>query len=98
MSPQLLLPSTAARYGAKIHGEAVAHGKHYLYLIVDAADEASVRSYLAPFGTAGSLDAVGASRWETGVERGHCSTRLPQRNHGPLRHRAYFGKPHGTTA
>ncbi|MGD0719061.1 MAG: sulfite oxidase [Thermoplasmata archaeon] len=62
MSPQLLLPCTAARYGAKIHGEAVANGKHYLYHIADAADGASLRSYLAPFGKAGSLDVVGASR------------------------------------
>lgn len=69
---QLLSPPAAAQHGVKIHGEAVANGRHHLYLIVDAADEATVRTYLAPFAQAGSLEVVGASTCETVVGRGHC--------------------------
>lgn len=69
---QLLQPSTAAEFGVKIHGEAVATGQHHLYLIVDAADEGSVRKYLAPFAQVGSLDVLPSSSCEAVVARGFC--------------------------
>lgn len=69
---RLLSEPEARAHGVRIHGEAVARGKHHLYLIVDAADAGVVRSYLAPFAQAGTLDIVEASRCEEVVARGAC--------------------------
>jgi hypothetical protein len=69
---QLLSAPEAAKHNIQIHGDAVAQGRHHLYLIVDGPDERSVRDWLAPFGQAGSLDVVPASHCEEVVARGQC--------------------------
>jgi len=69
---KLLSAPEASKHGVKIHGEAVAKGQHHLYLIVDAPDEASVKTWLAPFAQAGSLDVLPSSTCEDVVARGKC--------------------------
>ena len=52
MGPALLShlsPATTGQYGVVVHAEAVADGKHTLYLIAEAGDEEQLRRYLAPF-------------------------------------------------
>lgn len=62
----------ARKHGVTIRGEAVARGQHHLYLIVDAASEETVRSYLAPFAQAGPVEVQPASHCEEVVQRGSC--------------------------
>lgn len=69
---ELLSESGAKSRGLKIHGDAVARGKHHLYLIIEGPDEKAIRDYLAPFAQAGSLDVVPASSCEDVVARGAC--------------------------
>jgi hypothetical protein len=69
---KLLSAPEAAKHGVKIHGEAVARGQHHLYLVVDGPDEGAVRTWLAPFAQAGSLDVLPASHCEEVVSRGKC--------------------------
>lgn len=69
---QLLSAPEAAKHGVKIHGEAVAKGQHHLYLVVDGPNEAAVKSWLAPFAQAGSLEVLPASHCEEVVARGQC--------------------------
>jgi len=45
-----------ARFGVRIHGEAVVKGEHTLYLIAEAANESQLRRFLAPFEEVGSVD------------------------------------------
>jgi hypothetical protein len=68
----LLSAPEAAKHGVKIHGEAVARGQHHLYLVVDGPSETAVRTWLAPFAQAGSLDVLPASPCEEVVARGKC--------------------------
>jgi hypothetical protein len=44
------------KHGVSIQGEAVVHGEHTLYMIVESSDEAQVREFMQPFAMAGSLD------------------------------------------
>lgn len=69
---QLVAPTNAAKHGVAIRGEAVANGKHHLYLIVEAANVDTVRTYLAPFGQFGSLTITPSSSCEEVVHRGAC--------------------------
>jgi Protein of unknown function (DUF3303) len=69
---QIVDSGNAAKAGIKIHGDAVGNGTHHLYLIVDAANEGSVREYFAPFGQLGTLEVTPASHCEEVVGRGHC--------------------------
>ncbi len=75
MGPMLLKhlsPPSAAGFGVTVEGEAVLDGLHTLYLIVDAADESKVKSYMAPFSQMGSVEIWPASSCEKVVERGEC--------------------------
>jgi hypothetical protein len=69
---QIVNAENARRRGIVIHGDAVANGKHHLFLIVDAPAETAVREYFAPFGQLGTLTVTPASHCEQVVERGHC--------------------------
>jgi len=69
---QLLSAPVAAKHGITVHSEAVARGQHHLYLIVDGPDEKAVRTWLAPFAQAGSVDVLAASACEEVVARGQC--------------------------
>src|SRR5262249_12693260 len=65
------------QHGIKIQGEAVVHGEHTLYLIVEAGDEGRLREFLAPFAMAGSVDIYPASTCARVVASGGCTAALP---------------------
>lgn len=69
---QHLAPTNAARYGVTLQGEAVANGRHTLYLILQAPTEEKVREFMAPFAQAGSVDVYPASPCEEVVARAAC--------------------------
>lgn len=60
-----------------MQAEAVVDGEHTLYMIVEAASETSVRSYMEPFALAGSVDVYPASTCAGVVSRGGCQAVLP---------------------
>lgn len=62
------------KHGVTMQAEAVVSGEHTLYMIVEASDETSVRSYMAPFAMAGSLDVYPASTCAGVVSRGGCAS------------------------
>ena len=59
--------------------EAIVAGEHTLYMIVEAADDVQVRSYMRPFALAGSLDIYPASTCAGVVSRGGCEASLAPR-------------------
>ena len=65
------------RHGVRIQGEAVVHGEHTLYLIVEADDEAGLRAFMQPFQMAGSIDIYPASTCARVVASGGCGAALP---------------------
>ncbi|MGA7924229.1 MAG: DUF3303 family protein [Thermoplasmata archaeon] len=69
---QILSNENASKHGLKIVGDAVASGRHHLYVIMEGPNEAAIKQYLAPFGQAGSLDIIPASHCEEVVARGAC--------------------------
>lgn len=76
MGPALLShlsPATTGQYGVVVHAEAVADGKHTLYLIAEAGDEEQLRRYLAPFAQAGTVEVLPASPCEAVIDRGGCT-------------------------
>jgi len=72
-----------ARFGIRIHGEAVVKGEHTLYLIVEADDSGKVTEFVAPFSTAGSVDVYPASTCSGVVAAGSCDAPLPTHDLGP---------------
>ncbi len=68
----LAIIQNAGKAGIRIHGDAVARDQHHLYVIAEAPDEASVRTYFAPFGQMGTLSVSPASHCEEVVARGAC--------------------------
>src|SRR5918993_5135343 len=66
------------KHGVTLLAEAVVRGEHTLYMIVEAADETLVRSYMAPFALAGSLDVYAASTCAGVVSAGGCEASLPR--------------------
>jgi hypothetical protein len=76
MGPALLShlsPATAGQYGVSLEAEAVADGKHTLYLIAYGDNEDQLRQYLAPFAQAGSVEVLPASPCEAVINRGGCA-------------------------
>ena len=65
------------RYGVEIKGEAVVHGEHTLYLIVESGDEAAIGAFMAPFGLAGSVEVYPASTCAGVVAGGGCGAAPP---------------------
>ncbi len=65
------------QHGVRIQGEAVVHGEHALYLIVEADDEPHLREFMAPFAQAGTLDIFPASTCARVVASGGCGADLP---------------------
>ena len=49
------------KFGLQIQGEAVVHGEHTMYMIVEAADEDRLREFMQPFEMAGTVDIYPAS-------------------------------------
>jgi hypothetical protein len=69
---KILSNEEASKHGLRIQGDAVARGKHHLYVIIEGPNEAAVKQYLAPFGQAGTLEVIPASHCEEVVPRGAC--------------------------
>ena len=65
------------KFGLQIQGEAVVHGEHTMYMIVEAADEERLREFLHPFQMAGSLDIYPASTCVRAVASGGCAAPMP---------------------
>jgi DMSO/TMAO reductase YedYZ molybdopterin-dependent catalytic subunit len=70
------------QHGVKILSEAVAQGQHTLFLIVEAADEATLRAFMQPFQMAGSVDVYPASTCARVVASGGCGA-APPASEGP---------------
>ena len=68
----LALIKNAGGAGITIHGDAVTDHQHHLYIIAEAANEQTIRQYLAPFGQMGTLSVTPASHCEQVVARGAC--------------------------
>ena len=65
------------KFGLQIQGEAVVHGEHTMYMIVEAADEERLREFMQPFQMAGSLDIYPASTCVRTVASGGCAAPMP---------------------
>jgi uncharacterized protein DUF3303 len=101
MAPSLLKilsAPEAAKHSVKIHGEAVARGQHHLYLVADGADEAAVRTWLAPFGQAGSLEVIPASHCEEVVAAESAEVADPDQRSRHDRKRAHVRRVVGRCA
>jgi len=70
------------QHGVAIKGEAVVHGEHTLYLIVEAPDEPSVHRFMAPFRQAGAVDIFPASTCARVVTSGGCGAAEPETGSG----------------
>ena len=69
---QILSNENARKQGLTIRADAVASGRHHLYVVLEGPSESAVRQYLAPFGQAGTLTVLPASHCEEVVARGKC--------------------------
>jgi DMSO/TMAO reductase YedYZ molybdopterin-dependent catalytic subunit len=65
------------RHGVQIQGEAVVQGEHTVFLIVEAADESSIREFMQPFQMAGSVEVYPASTCARVVASGGCAAPMP---------------------
>ncbi len=66
-----------ASHGLDIRGEAVVHGEHTMYIIVEAEDEDRIRGFMEPFASAGSVDVYPASTCAQVVASGGCASPPP---------------------
>ena len=73
------------KFGLHIQGEAVVHGEHTMYMIVEADDEDRLREFMQPFQMAGSLDIYPASTCVRTVASGGCAAPMPARPDVPTR-------------
>ena len=71
------------KFGVQIQGEAVVHGEHTMYMIVEAADEERLREFMHPFQMAGSLDIYPASTCVRAVASGGCAAPMLAGADGP---------------
>jgi uncharacterized protein with GYD domain len=67
-----LSKENARQHGVAIQCEAVVDGAHTLYLIVEAAEAATVNAFMEPFAAAGEVEIMQASACEVVVARGGC--------------------------
>jgi DMSO/TMAO reductase YedYZ molybdopterin-dependent catalytic subunit len=65
------------RQGIEVKGEAVVHGEHTLYMIVESDDEAAIRVFMEPFSMAGSVEVYPASTCAGVVASGGCGAPIP---------------------
>jgi hypothetical protein len=68
----LAIIQNAGKAGIKIHGDAVTQRQHHLYIIAEAPNEETIRTYFAPFGQMGTLTVTPGSHCEEVVARGSC--------------------------
>ncbi|MBI5471319.1 MAG: sulfite oxidase [Ignavibacteriae bacterium] len=67
-----LSKENAEKFGVNVRSEAVADGRHMLFLILEANDKSSVERFMQPFAQAGTIEVMPASPCEVVVERGAC--------------------------
>jgi hypothetical protein len=65
------------QHGIEIKGEAVVHGEHTLFLIIESSDETAIGMFMEPFGQAGSVDIFPASTCAGVVAGGGCGAAPP---------------------
>ena len=65
------------KYGIAIQGEAIVHGEHTLYMIVESTDEAKIRDFMRPFAQAGEVDIYPAATCAGVVSSGGCGATRP---------------------
>ncbi len=66
-----------SEHGVEVQGEAIVEGAHTLYMIIESSDEDRVRSFMAPFATAGSVEVYPASTYAGVVSTGGCVSETP---------------------
>ncbi len=66
------------KYGIAIQGEAVVHGEHTLYMIVESSDETRIREFMRPFAQAGDVDVYPAATCAGVVSSGGCAAPRPE--------------------
>jgi DMSO/TMAO reductase YedYZ molybdopterin-dependent catalytic subunit len=71
------------QHGIRIQGEAVVHGEHTAYFIIEADDERRLREFLVPFQAAGTIDIYPASTCARVVASGGCTAPLPTSDYTP---------------
>ncbi len=76
--PNYLRPPSVRQLGVEIRGEAVVHGEHTLYMIVEASAEDRVRAFMEPFARAGSVEVYPASTCARVVASGGCTAETPR--------------------
>jgi DMSO/TMAO reductase YedYZ molybdopterin-dependent catalytic subunit len=69
--------------GVEIQAEAVVHGEHALYMIVESDDLDRVREFMKPFSEAGTVEIHPASTCVRVVASGGCGVSLPVDGAGP---------------
>ena len=69
--------SSMSEQGVEVQGEAIVEGTHTLYMIIESSDEDRVRSFMAPFATAGSVEVYSASTYAGAVSSGGCVPAMP---------------------
>ena len=67
----------AYRHGVTIQGEAVVRDRHALFFIAEAADEAALLAFMAPFREAGDVEVLAASTCAGVVAAGGCDAPRP---------------------
>lgn len=65
------------KHGISIQGEAIVHGEHTLYMIVESTDEAKIRDFMRPFAQAGEVDIYPAATCAGVVSSGGCGAARP---------------------
>ena len=69
--------ANAARYGVRIHGEAVLQGAHTLLIIAEAPGEDELRSFLQPLNDVGTVEVEPAATCAKVVASGGCAASMP---------------------
>jgi DMSO/TMAO reductase YedYZ molybdopterin-dependent catalytic subunit len=64
-------------HGIEIRGEAVVQGQHAMFMILEAEDEEHLRTFLAPFAQAGTIEVLPASTCVRVVASGGCAGEPP---------------------
>lgn len=65
------------KHGIAIQGEAIVHGEHTLYMIVESSDETRIREFMRPFALAGEVDVYPAATCAGVVSSGGCGAPRP---------------------
>jgi hypothetical protein len=70
--------------GIAIQEEAIVHGEHALYMIVESSDEARIREFMRPFSQAGEVNVYPAATCAGVVSSGRCGAARTTRFRRPV--------------